>query len=74
MTKKLELRFVTGEGKSRVIGINSPILDLAPEIVEKAMDTIIAQDMFEVEGVKLYTRTKGARYVTRTVEDIFEVE
>lgn len=74
MTKKLELRFVTGEGKSRVIGINNPILDLAPEIVGEAMDTIIAQDMFEVEGVKLYTRTKGARYVTRTVEDIFEVE
>lgn len=74
MTKRLELRFATSEGKSRVLGINQPALDLEPEVVEAAMEEIIAQDMFELEGVKLYTKSIGARYVTRTVEDIFEVE
>lgn len=74
MTKRLELMFATSEGKSRVLGINQPALNLEPEVVEAAMEAIIAQDMFELEGVKLYTKPLGARYVTRTVEDIFEVE
>ena len=30
--------------------------------------------IFENEGVQLYNQVKGARYVTRTVDDVFETE
>lgn len=69
---KLELQFATEEGKTRSLSINQPALDLDPAAVEGAMNTIIAQGIFEQNGVQLYHRAKGARYVTRTVEPIFE--
>lgn len=70
MSMKLELRFATEEGKNKVISIDQPKLNLDTETVQTVMDTIIAQDMFEVNGDRQYSAIKGARYVTRTVEDI----
>lgn len=74
MATKLELRFKTGEGKSRTIGIDQPVMDLDSASIEAAMQTIIDQNMFEKEGVNLFNTIKGARYVTRTVADVFETE
>lgn len=72
MVKRLELRFESGEGKTKVIGIDQPAENLDPLVVEGAMEQIISQGMFEVEGIQLFTKIKDARYVTRTVEDIIE--
>jgi len=72
MAKRLELRFETADGKTKVIGIDQPVENLDPLVVETAMAQIISQDMFEVEGFKQFTKIKDARYVTRTVEDIIE--
>lgn len=73
-TIKLELQFATEEGKSRILNVNQPAMDLDPATVEAAMEAIAAQGIFEYEGVQLYNQVKGARYVTRTVDDVFETE
>lgn len=74
MSLKLELRFETGEGKNRVISINQPKENLTEEAVQTAMEQIVEQDMFSIDGDNLYTKIKDARYVTRTVENILEAE
>lgn len=71
---KLELRFGTEEGKSRTLSINQPALNLEPAIVQEAMTVIAAQGIFMQDGVQLYNKVKGARYVTREVEELFELE
>lgn len=73
-TIKLELQFATEEGKSRTLSVNQPALNLDQKTVETAMEAIAAQGIFENEGVQLYNQVKGARYVTRTVDDVFETE
>lgn len=73
-TIKLELRFATSEGKSRTLNVNQPALDLDPAIVQEAMEAIASQDLFEQDDVQLYNQVKSARYVTRSVDDLFEVE
>lgn len=72
-TTKLELQFATEEGKSRTLSVNKPALNLEPGVVQSAMEAIAAQGIFEVEGVQLFNQVKGARYVTRVVEDVFEI-
>lgn len=74
MTKRLEMRFKTEEGKNRVIGIDQPKTNVEPVIVQEAMEQIIAQDMFEIDGFKTFAKIKGARYVTRSVDDILNLE
>ncbi|WP_423190461.1 DUF2922 domain-containing protein [Alkalibacterium sp. f15] len=70
MVKRLELRFETGEGKTKVIGVEQAAENLDPLVVQSAMEQIINQDMFEDQGIKMFTKIKDARYVTRIVEDI----
>lgn len=74
MSTKLELRFKTGEGKSKTLGISQPVMGLDSEVVEAAMQKVVDQNMFEKEGVNLFESIKGARYVTRTVDELFETE
>ncbi|EXJ22736.1 hypothetical protein ADIAL_1851 [Alkalibacterium sp. AK22] len=74
MSKKLEMQFITEEGKNRVIAVDQPKENLTASTVQTAMETIIAQDMFTMDGYKVFSSIKGARYVTRTVEDILEAE
>lgn len=74
MSTRLELRFATNEEKNRTLAINNPVLSLEPEVVQTAMQSISEQGLFELDGEVLYNRVIGARYVTRTVDDIFEVE
>lgn len=71
---KLELQFATEEGKTRTLSINEPALDLDPQTVQAAMDTIAAQNIFEQEGIQIYNQVKGARYVTRSVDEVFQSE
>ena len=73
-TIKLELQFATEEGKSRILNVNQPAMDLDQATVEAALECIAAQGIFEFEGIQLYNQVKGARYVTRTVDDVFETE
>lgn len=70
MSMKLELRFATEDGKNRVISIEQPKLNLDAETVQTVMEEIVAQDMFTVEGDRQFSTIRGARYVTRTVDDI----
>lgn len=72
MTKSLELRFLTSIGKNRTLSVKDPLPDLTTEQTREAMESIVAQNMFNKDGVDLYTAVKGARYIERTVEDIFE--
>lgn len=74
MSTTLELRFKTGEGKSKTLGISQPVMDLDSAVVEAAMQKVVDQNMFEKEGVNLFESIKGARYVTRTVDELFETE
>lgn len=71
---KLELRFTNEEGKSRTLSVNKPAMDLDPAVVKTAMETIAAQGIFANADGQLYHGVKSARYVTRTVADIFETE
>lgn len=72
-TVKLELRFTTEEGKTRTLSVNQPALDLEPAAVQEAMEAIAAQGIFEQDGIQLYNQVKDARYVTRSVDEVFEV-
>lgn len=72
MEQTLELLFLNEEGKSRKLSIRNPEEGLTEGIIREAMETIINQNMFEQDGVSLYSEVKGARYIARTVTDIFE--
>lgn len=72
-TVKLELQFASEEGKTRTLSVSQPALDLDPTLVEEAMNNIAAQGLFEQEGIKMYDKARGARYITRGVEDIYQV-
>ncbi|APZ49209.1 hypothetical protein BW721_05690 [Jeotgalibaca sp. PTS2502] len=73
-TTTLELKFKTAEGKNRNLSLKNPVTDLAAEDVKSAMQTIVDTDAFEVKGVNPYSGLDSARYIERTVTDIFEVE
>lgn len=73
-TKTLELKFKTAEGKNRNLSLKNPVADLAAEDVKSAMQTIVDTDAFEVKDVNPYSGLDSARYIERTVTDIFEVE
>ncbi len=74
MAKSLELRFGTSLGKTKAMSVKDPILNLTKEQSLQAMNSIIALNMFQIEGTNPYATTVGARYVERVVNDIFEVE
>lgn len=73
-TTQLDLQFLTSADKKRTLAIKNPKLNLSQEIVEGAMDQIVVQSMFEKEGELLYNKVRGARYVTRTIDKLFENE
>ena len=72
VTTRLELIFLTEEGKRATISIQDPKEELTPQEVEAVMDQIVEKDVFTSKGNKL-TQIMGARIVTRGVEDILEV-
>lgn len=74
MEKRLELLFLTEEGKACSLGVADPAEGLSEEVIKTAMETIASQGLIQMAGVNRYHNIKGARYVTRQVEDIFTVE
>ena len=73
-TTKLDLNFLTEEGKKKKITLNSPKAELTEEEVTQAMNSIVDSKLCESGGAINYFEVQGARYVTTAVEDIFEVE
>lgn len=67
----LELKFGTGDGKSKNISLKNPKADLTAEEIRPAMETIVGLDAFEVKGLNPYAALDSARYVERTVTEVF---
>ena len=68
MAKTLDLNFETSAGKSVVLSVDEPREDLTALELATGMQTIIAQNIFEVEGSS-FAIAKGARVVERNVVD-----
>lgn len=74
MEKRLELLFLTEEGKSSSLAITDPADGLTEETIRGAMEVIAAQDLIQVIGVNRYKDIRGARYVSRQVEEVFTTD
>lgn len=72
-TKTLELKFKTANGKSKNLSLRNPRENLTAAEIQPAMDAIVGLGAFEVKGVNPYAAIDSARYVERTVTDIFDV-
>lgn len=68
MAKTLELIFETGAGKEVVLAVEEPREDLTALELATGMQTIITQNIFEVQGAP-FAIAKGARVVERNVVD-----
>ena len=68
--KKLHLVFRGSNGETKHITIARPQDELKKNIAEAAMDQISESNLFENEGVLLYTTKKDAYYKTCRV-DVF---
>lgn len=67
--KKLDLIFENEEGKTVTYSLEAPIEPADAELINEAMDTIIAENVFETKGGAIVGK-KGARIVDRQVEEI----
>lgn len=68
--KVLEMDFVNSSGKTATIRVLDPKDDITQAEVEAAMDTIIAQNIFQIGGGDLVSK-KGAQVVTRDTTELF---
>ncbi|WP_203332959.1 DUF2922 domain-containing protein [Planococcus beigongshangi] len=68
MAKTLELIFETSAGKAVVLAVEEPREDLSSQELAAGMQTIITQNIFEVEGAP-FALAKGARVIERNVVD-----
>ncbi|KAB8133089.1 DUF2922 domain-containing protein [Gracilibacillus oryzae] len=67
--KKIELKFENEEGKTVTLSLDNPVEPVDPQLVNTAMDTIIAQNAIFSSGGNLVAK-KSARIVERNVTDI----
>lgn len=74
MEKRLELLFKTGDDKNTTLTVSDPASNLTQETIRGAMDTIASLHLFEKDGILRYSGVRGARYVTREVEEVFTNE
>lgn len=72
-TYNLELIFKNGEDKASKLTIKDPKTNLSPETVASSMVDIAQANLFTKEGVPVYGQVQGARYITRTVEEIIDL-
>lgn len=70
----LELLFKDEEGSSKKLTLRNPKTDLAPEVVQGALDAIANAEIFVSEKGDAFHEVVGARYVRREVEDIYFAE
>ncbi|MCJ1908881.1 DUF2922 domain-containing protein [Planococcus ruber] len=68
MAKTLELIFETAAGKDVTLSVEEPREDISPQELNAGMQTIITQNIFEVEGYA-FAKAKAARLVERNVTD-----
>lgn len=68
MAKTLELIFETAAGKAVTLSVEDPRENLATPELLAGMQTIIAQNIFEVEGSP-FILAKGARIIERNVAE-----
>lgn len=66
--KKLHLVFKGSNGETKRLTIARPQDELRKNVAEAAMDKISESNLFENEGVLLYTSKKDAYYKTCRVE------
>lgn len=66
MAKTLELIFTTTAGKDVTLTVDEPRDTVTDAELLAGMQSIIAQDVFEVEGSSLGT-VKGARIIERNI-------
>lgn len=69
MAKTLELIFVTATGKEATLSVEDPKENLTQLELQNGMQSIIAQNIFEVEGAA-FTVAKAARIVERNVVEL----
>ncbi|TFE02170.1 DUF2922 domain-containing protein [Jeotgalibacillus salarius] len=69
MNKTLELIFITAEGGSASLTVDSPVEPVVPSAVQAAMQTVIDENMFLSPSGAL-TGVKSARVVSRGVEAV----
>lgn len=67
--KKIELFFENEDGKTVKYTLDNASEPVNKETVKSAMDTIIAQNVFESTGGELVAK-KSARLVENVIEDI----
>ncbi|UUX35058.1 DUF2922 domain-containing protein [Fundicoccus culcitae] len=73
-TLTLELLFKDTKGASKKVNIRNAQEALDRETVENLVNTLVNSDIFVKDGLDLYATPTGARYVRRTVEDIYMVD
>ncbi len=69
MMKKIELRFRNVDDKIVKFELDNPVDPIDPVVVNEAMDTIIAENVFTSSGGDLLTK-ESARIVQQLVEEI----
>lgn len=71
-TKTLKLNFINSEEKKSALSIPDAALDLTKEEVQKAMNLIAQENVFNRNGVDLYQIPDRAQYVERNVTTVFD--
>ena len=66
---KLEMDFLDGYNKRLRISIDEPLEGLVQSEIESAMDSIIAHNIFQSNGMDLVSR-EGARIIKTTVSEM----
>ncbi|SER69981.1 Protein of unknown function [Gracilibacillus ureilyticus] len=67
--KTIELKFENEEGKTVTVSLDEPVEPVDPQVVNAAMDAIIAENAFFSTGGDLIGK-KSARVVERNVTEI----
>lgn len=70
-TYNLELLFKDEAGSSKKVTLRNPKLGLTSQDVQSAIDTIAGAEIFVGDNGDSYAEGVGARYVSRTIEDIY---
>jgi uncharacterized protein YpiB (UPF0302 family) len=70
-TLTLQLEFKNAEKKTRQLNLEHTKPDLAPELVQQAMNQIATSHLIDKKGVDAYQSPQAARYIRRTVSDVF---
>ena len=70
-TNNLELLFKDEAGSNKKVTLRNPKLGLTAQEAQAALDAIAGAEIFVSENGDVYAQAVGARYVRRTVEDIY---